>query len=1183
MKPVFRFSLVVLWMLLPLVAFAQLDRGTLTGLVSDASGAAIPGARIEVRNVANNAIYRAESTGVGQFNVPNLPVGEYELTVAGEGFKTFVRKGIAIRAAEVVRIDTVLQLGSMVETIQVTAELPRLQTDSPQVGTSLGSRSITDLPLSFAGGRSPEAFAYTLTPGVVGNSWTSHINGSMTASKEVLLDGASVSTNRAGHFGESSVSLEAVQEFKVQTSGMGAEFGRMQAGVFNFIMKSGTNRVHGSAFGALRNEALNANTFANNARGEDRPQDRKQNFGGSAGGPVYLPKIYNGRDKTFFYVTYERYRQRSLGFSAPNTTMPLPDFYDGDFSRLLGAALPQADALGRQVYRGAVYDPATMRRVGNRWVGEMFPGNIIPKSRFSQTSQRLNDIAKQYYVPTVRDASGQYALLNNSSMPNNNTPEFDQHQFSIKGDHFLSPAHKISGSYSYILRPRLLLNGGMWDREDPVGGPLAKTRRQTITSQLGRLAYDWTISPRLLFNVNGSVNRAGQVNNAANLDIKGVDLLGIKGLANVKGVPEVNWGGGPFVPLADIGNTANAFTGTQGTGILATLSYTRGRHFLKFGFDHRRNQYNNRPSTNSSFTFAARGTSIPNETFSGSQTGYSFASYLLGIVDSASLNEPLATGGRRHYYSLFVQDDFKARRNLTLNLGLRWEFSPPYFEVAGRSASWNTEKVDPQTGLKGAYDFAGDCAVCTGTNYFGRKVYDNFGPRVGFAWQAFPKWTIRGAYGIFFEGDLNNAYSANPGAAAFPWQGTYLLTADPVEPWRGIFNWDNGFPTDRYVPPVFDASRADRASSASYIDPAYGGAAYTQQWNLNIQRELAGGFVLDVGYVGNKSTGLKNETLRRMNQLSPSVLTRFGRSLTNPVRNADEAAANGVSYPFPGYRGTVAGTLRDYPQIMGIGTFTAYGAPLGFSTYHSFQVTIDKRFSKGLSIYGNYVWSRVMSNTESSFVGENTGPLDYYNLALEKAPAPFDQPHALKAYAQYELPFGRGRKFGSSLPAVVDAVLGGWSLSGIVNYASGAPLEFSGGSSPMPNGWNGGQRIDIAPGEMKTSGFSKSNFNLGDTSSPSNTYLNKSLFSDPQPLTLGSAALRYSQLRGFGTMNEDFGLLKNFRVAEGARLQIRGEILNAFNRHQLGDPNTNVKNALFGQITGVTGARNIQLGARLDF
>ena len=245
-------------------SFAQLDRGMLTGTVLDSSRAAVPSAPVTVRNEANNSTFKAATTGTGQFAIPNLPVGTYELMVQMAGFKKFIQSGIEVRATDVVRVDVPLEVGTLSESIVVSAEVARVQTDSPQVGTSLTSQSIVDLPLSFSGARSPEGFAYRLTPGVTGDSWSSHINGSTTASKDVLLDGASVSTYRAGHFGESSVSLEAVQEFKIQTSGMSAEFGRMQAGVFNFVMKSGSNRVHGSAYGGLRNEALNANSWVNN-------------------------------------------------------------------------------------------------------------------------------------------------------------------------------------------------------------------------------------------------------------------------------------------------------------------------------------------------------------------------------------------------------------------------------------------------------------------------------------------------------------------------------------------------------------------------------------------------------------------------------------------------------------------------------------------------------------------------------------------------------------------------------------------------------------------------------------------------------------------------------------------------------------------------------------------------------
>jgi len=345
---------------------------------------------------------------------------------------------------------------------------------------------------------------------------------------------------------------------------------------------------------------------------------------------------------------------------------------------------------------------------------------------------------------------------------------------------------------------------------------------------------------------------------------------------------------------------------------------------------------------------------------------------------------------------------------------------------------------------------------------------------------------------------------------------------------------------------------------------------------------LTGTILLDVGYVGNKTTGIKNNALARLNQLQAAALTQYGRNLTNAVTTPEQAAANGVRYPYPGYRGTVAGAIRQFPQLSGTTTFGPYGAPLGFSTYHSFQVTVDKRLAKGLTGYANYVFSKVLSNTESSFVGDNGGPLDYYNLKLEKAPATFDQPHMFKAFLQYDIPFGKGRAFSTSWK-VVDAVLGGWGISGIFNYFSGGPLGFGGASSPLPSGWNGGQRPNIAAGNMKVDNFDQGAFNFANTSAASNTYINKSLFSDPAALTLGTSAVRYGQIRGFGTKSEDFGLQKNFRVGDKFRAQVRGEFLNLFNRHVLGGINTTITNSLFGQVTSVSGNRTIQLGLRMDF
>jgi hypothetical protein len=351
----------------------------------------------------------------------------------------------------------------------------------------------------------------------------------------------------------------------------------------------------------------------------------KVNHALSFGAPVYIPKVYDGRNKTFFYVTYERFRQRIGGFRAPDRTVPLPEFYDGNFSRLLGAATGQVDALGNSVARGAIYDPATFRRLENstRWVGDMFPGNRIPVSRFSSVSQHLNTIAKAGYLPTARDAAGNIPLTNNATFPVSSTPRFDQHQFSVKGDELISSYHKLSGSYSFNTRPRLLLDqGGMWDIADPEGGPLSKARIQPLHSHLMRIAHDWTISPTVLNHAGIFVNRLANPNTSAHAGIDGGAFLGIKNFSTI-GVPQVNWGGGPFVTLQNPGDPQYSFLASLSWGIQDTLSWSKGKHFIKVGFDIRGNNLNSRNGPEGSFTFNAIGTAIPNEAFSGNLTGYS--------------------------------------------------------------------------------------------------------------------------------------------------------------------------------------------------------------------------------------------------------------------------------------------------------------------------------------------------------------------------------------------------------------------------------------------------------------------------------------------------------------------------------------------------------------------------------
>jgi hypothetical protein len=1188
MRHVFLFSLLSLLVCVP--AVAQLDRGTITGSVTDPSGAAVPGVHVSVRNTATGVKFETTTTEAGQYNQPGLPIGNYEVKFSAEGFKELARPGITLQASDLIRIDGKLEVGAVTDSVEVTAEAARLQTDTAEVSAALDGKSLMDLPLSFSGGRHAANFAYSIMPGVTGSDYTSHINGSTEFSKDVLLEGATSTANQSGDDVASYISVEALQEVKVQTSGLSAEYGRTQSGIFNMVMKSGTNQIHGSAFGALRNEDLNANTFTNNAKGLPRAKDREDNYAFSFGGPVWVPKVYNGHNKTFFYASYERYSITDWTMSLSKTE-PVAEFYQGDFSRLLGP-VAGTDALGRQVARGAVFDPATFRQLANgQWVGDMFPGNQIPVSRFSKVSQNLNAILQKYYVPTIKDATGQVPLTNNTMFPTSGQPIWDHYLYSIKVDHNISNNHRLSGSANYARTPRLILDsGGMWSTtaSEP-GGPLAKVRYRGDSGETGRLSEDWTISPRLLNHAQIFYNRRGNPQIGAEVSTDGAKAMGIANLSS-QGYPAIVWNSGPIYNLTEgPGFIYDSFRADVMFGFNDTVSFSKGWHFIKVGVGTGRNHQNTSPGWSPSFTFNALETAIPSATFSGTQTGYVFASYLLGQVHSASQTDPVNLGGRRNYYDIFIQDDFRVSTRLTLNLGLRWDYQQPVYEVANRYSSWDPNTVDPATGLKGAYDFAGNCNVCTGKSYFGERDFKDFGPRMGFAWRPIDKWTVRGAYGIMYDPDSFNGYNGTPlgKPTNTAWGGTYSLSANAINPWAGIFNWDAGFPMSSYSPPSFDLSWGDK-NRPGMVDPRYGKSPYIQQWNLNLQRELPAKLVLDVGYIGLKSTGLKNDSLVALNQIPVWALQKYGTQLNNVIRTAADAANYGIAYPYPGFTGTLAAALRPFPQVNGTSTVQVYGTPIGFSTYNSLQVTLNRQFAKGVSLFANYVFAKTLSDVDSELIGgngSNNAPMDYYNLKLEKSIASFDVPQSFKAYASYELPVGRGKTLLGGAPGLVNAVLGGWAVSVIANYYSGTPLGPFTAPAALSSGWNGGNnRPNVVSGaDLLNTSFDSSQWELSTTSSAKDTYLNKAAFSAPAALTLGTSAKRYTNLRNFPARNEDVALVKSNKLTERVRFSLRAEFFNMLNRHTLGGISTSISSANFGQVTSVSGNRQMQVSTRIDF
>ena len=506
------------------------------------------------------------------------------------------------------------------------------------------------------------------------------------------------------------------------------------------------------------------------------------------------------------------------------------------------------------------------------------------------------------------------------------------------------------------------------------------------------------------------------------------------------------------------------------------------------------------------------------------------------------------------------------------------------FRSHDRIDSWNPTKIDPLVNLPGAYDFAGKCSGCNGKRNFGKRDFNNFGPRIGFAWQAFKDFTVRGAYTITYVGDdSGTALGSTPGFTTggmgpdIVGAGLYDLAPNALYPWQALFNWDDGFPLHRFFPATMNLSYADTIGDAQMVDLRYGTTPYIQQWNLNLQKQLPGKVLVDVGYIGNKGTKLRYPGLERLNQTPASVIAQYGANLPRTITSAADAARYGAPYPYPGFSGTVNSALRQFPQLRGNSTVSNIGGNNGMSTYHSFNLIVNRQFHQGLSIYANWVWSKSINNMGGSM-------LDYYNRSLEKLISSSDRPHAVKIFVQYQVPLGRGKQFATSMLRVLDWVVGGWEVSGIANYSSGGPMGF--GGAPGINGWNGGgNRVNVAPGELALA-VDKAGYNYANRlSNPaSNKYFNTSLISAPAPLSLGTAAPRFTYIRGWGSISEDIGLRKVFRVKEKYVTALRADFLNAINRHSLPGPNTSLTSAYFGYMTGSpSGNRVVEVSIKFDF
>lgn len=1208
---------------------AQTNRGAIGGSILDSSGGAIADAEVTAKSVETGSVFSTTSSSTGSYRFPDLQVGHYDITVTAKGFKVSENKGVEVLIDTTSSLDVTLQPGDVKETMTVIADVPRIQTETSEMGTVIGAKEIVELPLSLnASGqsflRSPETFVFlapgTQGPGTNQNSNTSagifqsKLTGGQNFGTEVLLDGVSTTRADSGSaFDQTAPSVEALSEFKVVTSTFSAEFGRTSGGIESFSTKSGSNNYHGTAFDLFRNTALDANSWNNNRNGAPRPPDHQNDFGGSLGGPVWIPKVYNGHDKTFFFFSWEQYRNNP-GTSSVSTLPTQSEIQNGDFSALLGpptGAINPCD--GSPILKGQIFDPSTTQTVmvngSPVQCRTAFPGNIIPKSRWDPVAVKV--LSYLTVLPNQpATAANLNGLINNFLYLSHQVIRDTTMSFRI--DQNWGTKNKFF--FSYSSRDQATPNGA-----DDLPGPLNGNFFNSNFTHYIRAGWDYTLAPNILNSFTVGFNR---LNNLSKADsVSGTDwpqVLGISG-ANGPVFPQFSFSGSPIVG-SYVGFSTESYNGHIPNSLVTAenVRWINGRHSFDFGIEWRHYQY----------SFMANGNTSPSYGFQNYQTAYTenddttgdpFASFLLGLPNQEQLTVTSVNPRlNSDYFATYVQDDFKIRRDLTLNLGLRYDIDSPRSEAHG--AQSNIDLNTPNPGAGGAL---GALVYGPFANQ-GVTYFKDFGPRVGFAYAPTTLFgrihniVIRGGYAIYYAALFYDDLAT--GTIQFSSGTTAQPTFTSQNNFTPVQALSAGFPS--YPPPVnsTDPSLLN-GQNVGYIAPSYGRPGMTQNWSLEVQKQLAPDLILSLGYVGIKGDHL-HTNIAQVNALN-SKYYYLGNGLTDSVTSSAGAAilSNlGVSVPswfvpLYGSNATVGQLLRPYPQYLDIGGSNNNKCSclenLGISTYNAFQAKLERRFRNGLNLLASYTFSKTLTNADSAmpvFSGFSSNVFaaqDPFNPSTQKALSYQDTPHMLVLSYIYELPAGPGKKYLNH--GVASKVLGGWQIGGVQRYQSGTPtiLNTYAPSAPYTDG---AFRLSLIPGvpllAPNHGSFNPAGANSGCTensatglftANSNNNYFNCAAFMDPNASGLvaqrgyvyGNAPLVLGNVRSQPYFNEDFAILKRTSIYETNAIVFKVDIPNAFNRHVFdtldGWPGDSTFGAPKGNLAVVSPVRQIQLTLRYEF
>lgn len=1084
-------------LLLTCPLWPQIQTGRITGTVYDPNRAVVPNATVIVKETATGVARQATSNEAGIYIVPSLNAGIYEVTANAPGFRTTARSGVEMQVGKDLMLDLELVIGETSTRVDVTAEVPLLNSESGNLGHVMTNRQIVDLPLN---GRGFSDLA-RLTPGVVQLPGTGNvtrirpeavngttISGVRGRQVSFYLDGADTSEQ---HQGGSWIqtSVDALQEFSVQQNAYSAEHSR-SGSFFNAITKSGTNSVHGTLYEFLRNDKLDSRNFF----ARQRAKLKRNQFGASVGAPVILPRIYDGRNRTFFFFNYEGMRERQG--NVITRVSPTPAMLQGDFS----------------ASRNIIYDPLTTQPnpAGSGTVRLPFPGNRIPADRISPQAAFFNP-----FIPTAATPGGIFEFSPSTAV--------DMNQTTTRFDHTISDNHRVF--FRWSLNKNAL--------SEPGGSPALGTADSRTRGQNYTFSVTSNLRPSL-------INEARFNTLYGLIDLKpyllGRDFTkeaGITGLEETRrsfdtgSFPDFNWSG--YASL-----TGSAFDQRPKTQdrhmreFVDNLSWIKGRHVFKFGTKIRHYSWLGTDSKSYMGLWNFNGQNTENPAASAG-SGEPFADWMLGLPSSVTRAYPSDTfGGSFTAWHFFAQDDIRVSNRLTLNLGVRYEYTPFATAFRGQTGTFDgtqarpiivasrTSEVDldAQPAARTAYGYLRDLIQTSseaGLPYsITRPDRNQWAPRFGFAWRPFGEGTVlRGGYGVFYESEYTDG-RVNLFMPPFLLQET-ALNDRSVVPNRTFANFFLGAPLGSRN------STVDLTPTYTRLD-----MGYDQHWNFGVQQQLAKNLVMDIEYVGNKGTNIQG--------------------------------SNAFNIPDPGPGGVQA--RRPFPRF---GPFAYISSDVS-STYHALQAKFERRLSAGLWFLTSYTFAKSLWTSNTPAAGGR--------YRFERGPSEFHVPHTFSFSYGYELPFGRGKQLVSTTSRVVDAFIGGWQMQGILIFRSGVPFTVT-VSRDVANTGVGAQRPNrIASGALDSPTLER--------------WFDTSAFAVAPNFTYGNSGLRILSPDIVRTI--DFSMFKNFQVTEGSRLQFRWEVFNLPNTPSFAAPNAVIDGPTAGRVTSTsTDPRQMQVALKYTF